>query len=100
MPAIGGYSASKAAAYSFTQGLRGELGKKSISVHAVLAGAIDTDMVRAMEMPKTSAKDVAKAIFAGVERGEEEIYPDPASRGMSEVWRRDPKALERQLTGY
>jgi len=97
MPAIGGYSASKAAAYSFTQGLRGELGKKHISVHAVLAGAIDTDMVRAMEMPKTSAKDVAKAIIDGVEQGLEDIYPDPASRGMSEVWRRDPKALERQL---
>jgi short-subunit dehydrogenase len=97
MPALGGYSASKAAAFSVTQALRADLAKKRISVHAVLAGAIDTDMVRAFEMPKTSPEVVAKGIIDGVELGLEEILPDPASRDMFATWKRDPKELERQL---
>ena len=71
--------------------------RTKFSVHAVLAGAIDTDMVRAFEMPKTSPEVVAKAIIEGVELGLEEILPDPASRDMFAVWKRDPKELERQL---
>jgi NAD(P)-dependent dehydrogenase (short-subunit alcohol dehydrogenase family) len=98
MPAIGAYSASKAAAFSMTQALRGELAKKRISVHGVFAGAIDTDMVRAMEMAKTSPQDVAKAIVEGVEQGLEDIFPDSMSRSLFDTWRRDPKELERQLT--
>jgi hypothetical protein len=40
---------------------------------------------------------VARAIFDGVEHGEEEIFPDPMSASMAESWRRGTvKALERQ----
>jgi NAD(P)-dependent dehydrogenase (short-subunit alcohol dehydrogenase family) len=99
MPALGGYSAAKAAAFSVTQALRGDLGKKHISVHAVFPGPVDTDMVREMEMAKTSPAVVARAIVEGVEQGLEEILPDPASREMFAMWMRDPKALERQLGG-
>ena len=59
MPALGGYSASKAAAYSVTQALRNELAGKRIAVHAAFPGPIDTDMIREMQMPKTSPDDVA-----------------------------------------
>jgi short-subunit dehydrogenase len=97
VPALGGYSAAKAASYSATQALRGDLAKTKISVHAVFPGPIDTDMVREMPMTKTSPEEVARAIVEGVEQGREEILPDPASRQMFDVWRRDPKALERQL---
>jgi NAD(P)-dependent dehydrogenase (short-subunit alcohol dehydrogenase family) len=97
MPAIGAYSASKAAAASLTQALRSDLAKLGISVHGVFAGAIDTDMVRAMQMVKTSPADVAQAIIEGVEQGREDIFPDPASRGAFATWRSDPKQLERQL---
>jgi len=97
MPALGAYSASKAAAYSITQALRGDLEKKGIGVHAALPGAIDTDMVRAFEMAKTSPRQVAQAILAGVEQGLEEITPDPMSQELVAQWRRDPKQLERQL---
>ena len=56
-PALGGYSVSKAAAYSMTQALRSELRKKHIDVLAVLPGPIDTDMVKDLAMPKTSPAD-------------------------------------------
>jgi NAD(P)-dependent dehydrogenase (short-subunit alcohol dehydrogenase family) len=97
MPALGGYSASKAAAYSLTQALRTELAQKGVKVHGVFAGAIDTDMTRGMEMPKASAADVAAAIFKGVEAGLEDIFPDAMSEGLFATWRRDPKELERQF---
>jgi len=101
MPALGGYSAAKAAAFSITQAMRGELAARGIAVHAVLAGAIDTDMIRAMEMamPKANPAVVARAVIEGVELGLEDITPDPISRDMVAMWRRDPKALERQLAG-
>lgn len=97
MPALGAYSASKAAAFSITQALRYDLAKRGISVHAVFAGAMDTDMVRAMTMTKTSPVDVASAVIAGLEDGAEDIFPDPMSQGAFATWRRDPKELERQL---
>lgn len=97
MPALGGYSAAKAAAFSATQALRGDLAKKNISVHGVFPGPIDTDMVRQMQMAKTSPEDVARAVIDGVVEGREEILPDPTSRQMFELWKSDPKALERQL---
>ncbi len=99
MPALGGYSAAKAAALSITQAMRGELTARGIAVHAVLPGPIDTDMVRAIEMAKTSPAEVARAILEGVERGADDILPDPASQQMFALWQRDPKALERQLGG-
>ncbi len=99
MPALGGYSASKAAAHSITQALRGELVGRRVQVHGVFAGAIDTDMTRNMSMAKASPADVARAIVAAVEAGTEDIFPDPISEGMFATWRRDPKELERQLAG-
>jgi NAD(P)-dependent dehydrogenase (short-subunit alcohol dehydrogenase family) len=97
IPALGGYSAAKAASFSATQALRADLAKRNIAVHGVFPGPIDTDMVRSVEMPKTSPEAVARAIIDGVEQGLEEILPDPASRQMFDVWKSDPKALERQL---
>lgn len=97
MPALGGYCAAKAAAYSITQALRAELQGKNIRVHAVLPGAIDTDMVRAFEMVKASPESVARGVLAGIEQGLEEILPDPAAQKMFATWSRDPKQLERDL---
>jgi NAD(P)-dependent dehydrogenase (short-subunit alcohol dehydrogenase family) len=100
MPALGGYAATKAAAFSLTQSLRIELRPRGVSVHAVFPGPIDTDMIRDMKMPKTSADDVAKAIVAGIERGEENIAPDPASRQIFELWQRDPQGVERTFATW
>jgi NAD(P)-dependent dehydrogenase (short-subunit alcohol dehydrogenase family) len=96
-PLIPAYSISKAAAFSLTQSLRGLLAGRGVRVHAVVAGFVDTDMTRGVDIPKASPESVARAIFDGVENGEEEIFPDPRSASMAESWRSGPaKALERQ----
>jgi len=97
MPALAAYNASKAAALSLTQSFRADLGKRGITVHGVFPGAVDTDMIRAFEMPKTPAIDVARATLDGVESGEEDIFPDPMARQVYSAWRQDHKAVERQF---
>ncbi len=95
------YSISKAAAFSLSQSLRALLAGQGVSVHVVLPGPIDTDMTRGLDLPKASAKFVAGAIFDGVERGQEEIFPDPMSEAIAEGWRGSAvKALQRQFAAY
>lgn len=94
-PALGGYSASKAAAFSITQALRPALKKRRIDLLAALPGPIDTDMVRDLAMPKTSPADVARGLLAGIARGDEEIFPDPMAEQMGALWNRSPKEYER-----
>ena len=91
------YSISKAAALSLSQSLRALLAGQGVRVHAVLAGPVDTEMTRYLDIPKASPGSVASAILDGVDDGEDEIFPDPLSATMAESWRSGAaKALERQ----
>jgi NAD(P)-dependent dehydrogenase (short-subunit alcohol dehydrogenase family) len=98
LPVIPAYSASKAAAFSLTQSQRALLAGRGVRVHAVLTGPTDTDMNRGLDIPKASAESVARAIFDGVDRGEEDIFPDPMAATLAEGWRDGAvKAFEHQL---
>ena len=98
LPMIPAYSISKAAAFSLTQSLRSLLAARGIRVHAVLTGPTDTDMTRGFEVPKATPQAVAQAIFNGVERDEEDIFPDPLAETVADAWRGGAvKALEGQL---
>jgi short-subunit dehydrogenase len=100
IPLIPAYSISKAAAFSMTQSLRAIWSARGVKVHAVLAGPVDTDMSRDLDIPKASAESVARAIFDGVDKGDEEIFPDAMSESMADSWRSGAaKALERQFAG-
>jgi NAD(P)-dependent dehydrogenase (short-subunit alcohol dehydrogenase family) len=97
IPVTPAYSMSKAAAFSLTQSLRMLLAGQGVRVHAVLTGPVDTDMVRALDIPKASPRSVAQGIFDAVEQGEEDIFPDPQSSALADGWQAGPaKALERQ----
>ena len=95
------YSVSKAAAFSLSQSLRVLLAGRGVSVHRVLPGPVDTDMTRGLDIPKASPESVARAIWDGGEKGEEEIFPGPMSEAIAEGWRTGAvKALERQFSAY
>ena len=97
LPLVPAYSISKAAAFNLTQSLRALLAGRGVRVHAVLTGPTDTDMTRGFDIPKASAESVARAIFDGVDNGEEDIFPDPMSASMADSWRGGAaKALERE----
>lgn len=97
MPGLSVYNASKAAAWSMTQSWRASLASKNIKVMGVFPGAVDTDMIAGLEMPKTSASDVARAIVQGISGDEEDVFPDPMSANLYMQWKQDHKAIEHQF---
>jgi NAD(P)-dependent dehydrogenase (short-subunit alcohol dehydrogenase family) len=97
LPFTPAYAISKAATFNLTQSLRALLAGQGVSVHAVLTGPTDTDMTRDFDIPKASPESVARAIFDGVENGEEDIFPDAMSQSIAESWRLGAiKAMERE----
>lgn len=79
------YSASKAAAYSITQGLRDKLKGQGTLVVSVHPGPIATDMADAAGLGAIAepASLVADAIVAGLAAGEFHVFPDTMAR---KVW--------------
>ena len=101
LPILPGYCISKAAALSMTQSLRALLAGQGVTVHAVLTGPVDTDMTRGIDYAKASPETAAVGIFDGLEKGEEEIFPDPMSQSIAEGWRNGvAKAVERQMSAF
>src|SRR6476469_2341403 len=97
LPLTPSYAISKAAAFNLTQSLRALLTARGVRVHAVLTGPTDTDMTRGFDIPKASPESVARAIFDGVEKGDEDIFPDPMSQTVADSWRTSAaKTLERE----
>jgi len=101
LPLIPAYSSSKAAALNLTQSLRALLAGEGVRVHGVVLGPVDTDMNRGFDIPKASTESAARGIFDGLERDEEDIFPDPASQSVADGWRNGAaKALERQFAAF
>ena len=95
-PPVAGYSASKAAAYSATQAIRNELAPQGTLVVGVMPGFVDTDLTRAVTLPKIEASAVADAIVAAVREGTEDVYPGAEAAAVAAAMQSDPKALEQQ----
>jgi NAD(P)-dependent dehydrogenase (short-subunit alcohol dehydrogenase family) len=100
MPGLAAYNASKAAAWSMTQSLRASLAGKSIKVHSVFPGAVDTDMLAGFEFPKERTNVVGRAIVDGIADGREDIFPDLTAVQVYTAWRMDHKAVEKQYASY
>lgn len=101
VPIMPAYSVSKAATLNMTQALRAFLASQGVTVHGVILGPVDTDMNLGLDIPKASPESAAKGIFDGLENGEEDIFPDPASQSIADGWRAGVgKALERQFAAF
>ena len=99
LPTMASLSASKAAAYSATQGMRAELGPRGIEVLAVMPGAIDTDMMKDYDIDKMPAADVAREALDALERGEWEVYPGEMAKGLATGLKADPLAVQKDMAG-
>lgn len=96
-PFFSGYSASKAALHSVTQGVRAELTPKGILVTGVYPGPIDTDMAAPVQLPKEPPSAVADATLAALANGEEEVFPDAMAKEVAKDFKTDWKALEKSV---
>lgn len=72
----GAYGASKAAIWSVTNTLRLELEAQNTHVLGVHAAFIDTDMVTALDVPKTPPAVIAARIIDALEKGDNEVLTD------------------------
>lgn len=95
-PTVGAYSASKAAAWSLTQWLRGALAAQRTLVIGVMPGLVDTDMTSGVAAPKLAPDEVAAAVIDALRSGTEDVYPGSAAE-IAAALQRDPKAVERQF---
>jgi len=91
------YSASKAALHSVTQATRGWLKAQGTYVAGVYPGPIDTDMAKAIDWDKTAPSVAASSILDGLERGDEEIFPDPTAQELGRLFFKSPKELEQHM---
>ena len=58
-------------------------------------------MSRGLEIPKASPESAAAGIFDGLEKGEDEIFPDPASAFIAEGCHNGAaKATDRQFAAF
>jgi short-subunit dehydrogenase len=81
-PLLTTYSASKAAAWSFTNAARIELRRQGTHVVGVHAGPVDTDMTAAFELEKIPPATVATSALDALEAGEPEAVVDDYSRAV------------------
>ncbi|MEM9402857.1 MAG: SDR family oxidoreductase [Pseudomonadota bacterium] len=96
-PSLPGYSASKAALWSQSQGLRMSLATRGIALHTVNPGPIDTDMAKDIDLAKVTPAHAAEEIVRGFEAGDADIFPDPTSQQMFGLWKQDYRALEKTV---
>jgi len=87
------YGASKAAAWSLTNGVRLELHYQGTLVIAVHASFIDTDMAALADVPKDSPESVAQQVFDAVEANQIEVLADERSRTVKASLSRDHELI-------
>lgn len=82
------YSASKAAAYSITQGLKDAFATKGVHVLSVHPGPIDTDMAHDAGMGEIaeSTNIVSKGIVKSLENGDFHLFPDTMAKDFESAY--------------
>lgn len=84
LPGAASYSASKAAAWSLSNGLRNELREQGTQVTSLHVAFMDTDMARKIPGDKIAPEDVARQTLDAVEAGEPEVLADATTRGVKQ----------------
>ena len=92
-PLDASYGASKAAAWSLTNGIRTELHYQGTLVVGVHAAFIDTDMAAGINAPKISPESVARQAFDAVEAAQVEVLADERSRFVKASLPRDHELI-------
>lgn len=82
MPHLANYSATKAAAWSLTNGLRQQLREQDTLVVGVHVGYVDTDLTAGLEGDKIHVSQVSDALIAGLRAGDEEVLVDEISANV------------------
>ncbi|GGP26227.1 SDR family oxidoreductase [Silvimonas amylolytica] len=81
-PMMGGYSASKSAAWSLTNGLRHALREQGTQVLGLHMGFVDTDLTQGIDAPKTSPEVIVTRALNALEADEDEVLGDEITESV------------------
>lgn len=96
-PVLGSYSASKAALYSLTQGVRAELAQQGTHVLGVYPGPIDTEMAKDFPMEKGSPEEIANGTLQAIEEGKEDVFIDAFAMQFEKDFKGSPIDIAKQF---
>jgi NAD(P)-dependent dehydrogenase (short-subunit alcohol dehydrogenase family) len=96
-PILSTYTASKSAAWNFTNAARVELKLQGIHVVGVHVGFVDTDLTAGLEVDKVAPAAVPAAALDAVEAGEPEAIVDDLSRQVKAGLSDDQHTLYPQI---
>jgi NAD(P)-dependent dehydrogenase (short-subunit alcohol dehydrogenase family) len=82
VPSLATYSASKSAAWGFTNAARVELKRQGTQVVAVHVGFVETDLTAGMDVDKIAPHAVATSALDALEYGHSEAIVDDFSAGI------------------
>jgi len=86
-PHLSIYSASKAASYSLTQGLRADLKDKGVNILSVHPGPIDTEMAAEAGFNNPSSPEtVSEGIVAALKSGDFHLFPDEMAKEVEQAY--------------
>ena len=92
-PGAGGSSATKSAAWSFTNALRIELRKKGTQALALHVGYMDTDLTKGLDIKKIDPRQVAARTLDGFKNGSDEVLADEQTNAIKRSRRRRKRTI-------
>jgi NAD(P)-dependent dehydrogenase (short-subunit alcohol dehydrogenase family) len=81
-PVLTAYSATKSAAWSFTNALRIDVRDRGIQVLALHVGFVDTDMSKDFDVEKIDPRVVVARTLDALEQGHEEVLADEETEAL------------------
>jgi NAD(P)-dependent dehydrogenase (short-subunit alcohol dehydrogenase family) len=96
-PLLSTYSASKAAAWNYTNAARIQLTAQGTEVLGVHVGFVDTDLTSSLDVEKIAPAKVAQAAFDALEAGQSEALVDDFSRAIKQGLSDDQSAIYPQV---
>ncbi len=93
LPRLAAYSASKAAAWAYTNAARVQLGLQGTQVVAVHVGFVDTDLTAGLDVEKIAPHAVAVSALDALEAGQPEAIVDDFSRSAKSMLHDDQNLI-------
>lgn len=81
-PMLTAYSATKSAAWSFTNALRIELREKGTQILALHVGFLDTDLAKGLDVKKSDPRQVAVRTLDALENSSKEALGDEQTKAL------------------
>jgi short-subunit dehydrogenase len=98
-PSFGSFAASQSAALSLSHALRSEFRASGLRLMNVFVGPTEDDWHQPLPPPKVAPAVLARSLVAGLKDGLEDVFCGDVAQDINERYRRNPKVLEREMTG-